>query len=38
MIEAAIEPPNQWDALRRAPVWWKDDDDAWSAFATATRV
>ena len=38
MIEAAIEPPNQWDSLRRTPVWWKDDEDAWSAFATATRV
>jgi len=31
-------PPNQMDSMRKVPVWWKDDEDAWSSFAAATRV
>lgn len=36
-IEAALEPPNLWDPLRREPVWWAGDDDAWSEFQRAAR-
>ena len=37
-IDEALEPPNRWDALRQAPTWWVDDEDAWSGFANAPRV
>jgi len=37
-IEEALEPPNRWDAIREAPVWWVDEDDAWASFAQAARA
>jgi len=31
-IAEALEPPNRYDSLRKAPTWWVDEDSAWSEF------
>jgi hypothetical protein len=37
-IDEALEAPNQWDEVRRAPKWWVDEEDAWASWQNAARA